>query len=27
VSGGTVPQDAALETIRQLGEKVIPRFR
>lgn len=24
---GTVPQDAALETIRQLGEKVIPRFR
>jgi hypothetical protein len=24
---GTVPQAAALETIRQLGEKVIPRFR
>jgi alkanesulfonate monooxygenase SsuD/methylene tetrahydromethanopterin reductase-like flavin-dependent oxidoreductase (luciferase family) len=24
---GTVPQEAALETIRQLGEKVIPRFR
>jgi alkanesulfonate monooxygenase SsuD/methylene tetrahydromethanopterin reductase-like flavin-dependent oxidoreductase (luciferase family) len=24
---GTVPQDAALETIRNLGEKVIPHFR
>jgi alkanesulfonate monooxygenase SsuD/methylene tetrahydromethanopterin reductase-like flavin-dependent oxidoreductase (luciferase family) len=24
---GTVPQDAALETIRQLGEKVLPKFR
>lgn len=24
---GTVPQDAALETIRNLGEKVIPQFR
>jgi alkanesulfonate monooxygenase SsuD/methylene tetrahydromethanopterin reductase-like flavin-dependent oxidoreductase (luciferase family) len=24
---GTVPHEAALETIRQLGEKVIPRFR
>ncbi len=24
---GTVPQKAALETIRNLGEHVIPRFR
>ena len=24
---GGVPQDAALETIRNLGEKVIPHFR
>ena len=24
---GTVPQWAALETIKQLGEKVIPEFR
>ncbi len=24
---GTVPQAAALEAIRQLGENVIPRFR
>jgi hypothetical protein len=24
---GTVPQDACLETIRQLGERVLPKFR
>jgi len=24
---GTVPQEAALETIRQLGREVLPRFR
>ena len=24
---GTVPQDAALETITNIGEKVIPQFR
>jgi hypothetical protein len=24
---GTVPQDAAPETIRQLGQHVLPRFR
>jgi hypothetical protein len=24
---GTVPQDAILESIRNLGERVIPRFR
>jgi hypothetical protein len=24
---GTVPQWAALETIRQLGQKVLPHFR
>lgn len=24
---GTVPQDVCLETIRQWGEHVIPRFR
>ena len=24
---GTVPQEAILETIRNLGEKVFPRFR